>query len=127
MLYEAKCDAHIKKPPGWAVNFIYLYFYIACCAGEEFVEKYFVKSYRLAPVLSNIFAILFVEGQRGCPYLDHRLLLLKVVASNPLRIANPEQDTLCSFANESIANQTSACVILKLLVSFVVGHEGIID
>ena len=97
------------------MNFIYLYFYIACCAGEEFVEKYFVRSYRLEPVLSNIFAILFVEGQRGCPYLDQRLLLLKVVASNPLRFANPEQDTLCSLAKESMANQTSACVILKLL------------
>ena len=98
------------------VFLFYLYFYIACCAGEEFVGKYFVKSYRLDPVLSNIFAILLVEGQRGCPYLDQRLLLLKVVASNPLRFANPEQDTLCSFANESIANQISVCVILKLLV-----------
>ena len=85
----------INKPPmmGGAV-FLSVLFYIACCAGEESVEKYFVKSYRLAPVLSNIFAILFVEGQRGCPYLDQRLLLLNVVASNPLRFASPEQDTL---------------------------------
>ena len=76
------------------VYLFYLYFYIACCAAGDEEEKYFVKSYRLAPVLSNIFAILFVEGQRGCPYLDQRLLLLNVVASNPLRFASPEQDTL---------------------------------
>jgi hypothetical protein len=88
------CDAHTKNRPDGRFGLFYLYFYIACCAGEESVEKYFVKSYRLAPVLSNIFAILFVEGQRGCPYLDQRLLLLNVVASNPLRFASPEQDTL---------------------------------
>ena len=95
MLCDALCDATIKnRPDGRCFFLFYLYFYIACCAGEEFVEKYFVKSYKLAPVLSNIFAILLVEGQRGCPYLDQRLLLLNVVASNPLRFASPEQDTL---------------------------------
>ena len=104
-----------------------LCFYIACCAADEDPEKYFVKSDRFDPVLSNILAILFVDGQRGCPYFDQRLLLLKVVASNPLSFARPEHDTWWSFAKASIANQTSACVILKLLVSFVVGHEGIID
>ena len=50
---------------------------------KGFIDKYF-----------NILAILFVEGQRGCPYFDQRLLLLNVVASNPLRLASPEQDTL---------------------------------
>lgn len=47
------------------------------------------------PVEFNIFAILFVEGHLGCPYFDQRLLLLKVVASNPENLANPEQDMLC--------------------------------
>ena len=47
------------------------------------------------PVEFNIFAMLFVEGHLGCPYFDHRLLLLNVVASNPENFANPEQDILC--------------------------------
>ena len=55
------------------------------------------------PVEFNIFAILFVEGHRGCPYFDQRLLLLKVVASNPENLANPEQDMLCRKAKLSIA------------------------
>jgi hypothetical protein len=71
-----------------------VFYYAACWAAGEELEKYLVKSCKLAPVLSSIFAILFVDGQRGWPYLDQRLLLLNVVASNPLRFASPEQDTL---------------------------------
>ena len=52
-----------------------------------------------------------VEGHRGCPSLDQRLLLLKVVGSKPLHLASPEQDIPCSDANLSIARQTSSCVI----------------
>ena len=70
-----------------------------------------VKSWIDAPVEDRIFEILFVEGQRGCPSLVQRLLLLKVVGSKPLHRARPEHDMPCSKANRSIARQTSSCVI----------------
>ena len=57
-------------------------------------------------------AILFVEGHRGCPYFDQRLLLLKVVASNPENFANPEQDMLCWKAKLSIACHISWWVMV---------------
>lgn len=66
---------------------------------------YLKKSWGFAPVAERIFAILFVDGQRGCSYLENLLLLLNVVGSNPLRRANPEQDIPCSFANSSMACQ----------------------
>lgn len=65
----------------------------------------------LTPVASRIFAILFVGGQRGRPYLDQRLLLLNVVGSKPLRFARQEQDILHEYAKLSIAPHTSLCVI----------------
>ncbi len=68
----------------------------------------FVKSCILAPVDDNIFEILFVDGHRGCPSLDQRLLLLNVVGSKPLHFANPEQDIPCSVAKRSIARHTSS-------------------
>ena len=61
------------------------------------------KSWGVAPVAAIIFAMLLVDGQRGCSYLEIRLLLLKVVGSNPLRLASPEQDKPCSVANNSMA------------------------
>ena len=63
------------------------------------------KSWGLEPVASIIFAILLVEGHLGCSYLENLLLLLKVVGSRPLSLANPEQDIPCSFANSSMACQ----------------------
>ena len=69
--------------------------------------KYLIKSFNDAPVASRIFAMLLVDGHRGWPYLDQRLLLLNVVGSKPLRLANPEQDILCSRANVSMASHTS--------------------
>lgn len=78
--------------------------------------KCLIRSFIEAPVASKILAMLLVDGQRGCPYLDQRLLLLNVVGSNPLYLAKPEQDMLCSFANTSIAYQISLCVIFFLLV-----------
>lgn len=63
------------------------------------------KSCADAPVAANIFDILDVDGQRGCSYLENRLLLLKVVGSKPLHFANPEQVKPCSWANSSIACQ----------------------
>ena len=75
----------------------------------------FVKSSSDAPVEANILEILFVDGHRGCPSLDQRLLLLKVVGSKPLLFAKPEQDILCSVANFSIARHTSSWVIIFLL------------
>ena len=74
-----------------------------------------VKSWILAPVEDSIFEILFVDGHRGCPSLDQRLLLLKVVGSNPLHFASPEHDIPCSVAKRSIARQTSSWVIFSLL------------
>ncbi len=63
------------------------------------------KSWGCEPVASIIFAILLVEGHLGCSYFENRLLLLNVVGSKPLSLANPEQDIPCSFANNSIACQ----------------------
>jgi hypothetical protein len=63
------------------------------------------KSFGAAPVAANIFDMLAVDGQRGCSYLENLLLLLKVVGSKPLRLANPEQDRPCSRANNSMACQ----------------------
>jgi hypothetical protein len=70
-----------------------------------------VKSWILAPVDDKILEILFVDGQRGCPSFDQRLLLLNVVGSSPLHFASPEQDIPCSTAKRSIACHTSSCVI----------------
>ena len=53
---------------------------------------YLKKSWGAECVAFNIFDIVSVDGQRGCPNTDARLLLLKVVGSNPLRFAKPEQD-----------------------------------
>lgn len=44
----------------------------------------------LQPVALKIFAMLPVDGQRGCPYLEYRLDLLNVVGSKPLYFARPE-------------------------------------
>lgn len=91
-----------------------------------------VKSWILAPVDDKIFEILFVDGQRGWPSLDQRLLLLNVVGSKPLHFANPEQDIPCSVAKRSMARQTSSCVIFSLLWlnlghMLAVGHMSGID
>lgn len=74
-------------------------------------EKYLVKLLTVSPVAAKILAMLPVDGQRGWPYFDQRLLLLKIVGSRPLRRANPEQDILCALAKQSIAYHTSLCVI----------------
>lgn len=81
--------------------------YISFCL----FAKYLVKLLTLSPVAAKIFAILPVDGQRGWPYFDQRLLLLKIVGSKPLRRAKPEQDILCALAKQSIAYHTSLCVI----------------
>ena len=65
----------------------------------------------LHPVAPRIFAMLPVEGQRGWPYFEKRLLLLNVVGSKPLYFAKPEQVMLCACANRSIVFQMSLCVI----------------
>lgn len=66
---------------------------------------YLKKSCGAELVAFNILEIVSVDGQRGCPNTDARLLLLKVVGSSPLRFANPEQDIPWSWANDSIACQ----------------------
>ena len=76
--------------------------------------KYLIKSFNDAPVASRIFAMLLVDGHRGWPYLDQRLLLLNVVGSSPLHFAKPEHDIPCSVAKRSMARQTSSCVIFSL-------------
>jgi hypothetical protein len=63
------------------------------------------KSWGVDPVAEIIFAMLDVDGQRGCSYFENLLLLLNVVGSSPLSFANPEQDKPCSFANNSMARQ----------------------
>ena len=89
-----------------------------------------VKSLSDAPVDANIFEILLVDGQRGWPALDQRLLLLNVVGSKPLHFASPEQDILCSRAKLSIARQTSSCVIVLISYGypcFPIPHYDIIN
>lgn len=53
----------------------------------------------LQPVADSIFAMLPVDGQRGWPYFEKRLLLLNVVGSRPLYFARPEHVMLCACAN----------------------------
>lgn len=79
-----------------------------CCADGA---KYFIKSLSVAPVAFKIFAMLPVDGQRGWPYFDQRLLLLNDVGSRPQYFANPEHVILCSLAKRSIAYHTSLCVM----------------
>ena len=74
---------------------------------------YLAKSWIQAPVDAKILEILLVDGQRGCPSRDQRLLRLNVVGSSPLRFASPEQDIPCSDAKRSMARHTSACVMIR--------------
>ena len=76
------------------------------------------KSWAEECVDDNILEIVPVDGQRGCPNMVNRLLLLKVVGSSPLRFASPEQDILCSCANNSIAFQICSCVMIKISSEF---------
>lgn len=69
---------------------------------------YLAKSWIEDPVEAKILEILFVDGHRGCPSRDQRLLRLNVVGSKPLLFANPEQDIPCSVANRSMARHTSS-------------------
>ena len=71
----------------------------------------FAKSSMFDPVEDKIFEILRVDGHLGWPSLDHRLLLLKVVGSNLLFFASPEQDILCAAAKHSMAFHIDSCVI----------------
>ena len=80
-----------------------------------YVGKNCRKSFNVQLVPCNILAMLLVDGQRGWPYCEKRLLLLNVVGSNPQCFARPEQLILCAVAKQSIAFQTSACVIFVLL------------
>ena len=72
----------------------------------------FTNSLIVVPVAFNTLAMLYVDGQRGWPYLLNRLLLLNVVASRPANLANPEQDIFFEAANLTIARHSSSCVIL---------------
>lgn len=65
--------------------------------------KYLMNSFISVPVASKILAMLLVDGQRGCPYFDQRLLLLNIVGSSPLSFARPEHETLWAAAKQSIA------------------------
>ena len=60
------------------------------------------------PVAFNTLARLYVDGQRGCPYLLNLLLLLNVVASSPANFASPEQDILRDAASSTIARHSSS-------------------
>ena len=80
-----------------------------------FRGRNFIKSSISAPVAVSIFDMLCVLGHLSWPALDHLLLRLKVVGSNPPDFASPEQESFLSAANCSMAFQTSACVILALL------------
>lgn len=62
-------------------------------------------------VASNIFDIVWHDGQRGVPSEENCLLLLNVVASKPLTFAKPENDKPCNRANFSIALHNILCSI----------------
>lgn len=78
----------------------------SCSGGGTSI--YFAKSWIDAPVEAKILEMLFVDGQRGWPSRDHRLLRLNVVGSRPLHFAKPEHDIPCSVANRSMARHTSS-------------------
>jgi len=65
-----------------------------------------MKSPKFLPVAFRILDMLWVDGQRGCPYCENRLDLLKVVGSKPLNLASPEQVMFSHFAKLSIAFHT---------------------
>ena len=98
-------------PPGvlWVANSAH---YCRSSSGGG-TSIYLVKSWIQDPVDAKILAILLVDGHRGWPSRDHRLLRLNVVGSNPLRFASLEQDIPCADANRSIARHTSACVMIR--------------
>ena len=60
----------------------------------------------------NTLAIVENEGYLDLPYASQRLLLLNVVAFNPLFIANLDALTFCSWATRSIAIHIVLCVII---------------
>lgn len=66
------------------------------------------------------FATVLQDGHRGVPSGENCLLLLKVVASNPLSLANPEQDNPFSCASLEIAAHSIWCVITAFLLFFIV-------
>src|SRR6185312_5092780 len=72
------------------------------------------KSSRLAPVAARIFDTLSVEGQRSFPLAAPRLLLLKVVGSNPASLAKPDGDNPLRAASASIAVQICLCVSIVI-------------
>ena len=75
----------VKKTPRWRC-FILVYF------ERSSLLIYLKKSWGAEFVAFSIFEIVSVDGQRGWPNTDARLLLLKVVGSNPLRFASAEHD-----------------------------------
>lgn len=62
-------------------------------------------------VAEIILATVAHDGQRGLPSAENCLLLLKVVESNPLNFASPEQLNPCDWAKRSIARHIILCVI----------------
>ena len=99
---------------GFFVFVFFFFFFVVVVVGVGVGVLHFLelssfinlkKSCGVEFVALIIFAILLVDGQRGCSYFENLLLLLKVVGSRPLHFAKPEQDILCSLANMSIACQ----------------------
>src|SRR5882672_12443638 len=64
-------------------------------------------------VADRILARLSVEGQRSFPLAVPRLLLLKVVGSNPASLAKPEGDMPCRAARASMARQICGWVSIR--------------
>lgn len=73
---------------------------------------------RLIPVAFKTQARLYVDGQRKCPNLSIRLLLLNVVASNPATLASPEHESPIRFATLTMPHHNSSCVINSPLFLF---------
>jgi hypothetical protein len=104
--------AQIKQDPQLRVFF---YRYFSGCGGScDGIKR--TNSDIVIPVAFNTLAMLYVDGQRGCPYLLKRLLLLNVVASNPENLASPEHDILRDAANLTIARHKSSCVMVLTLL-----------
>lgn len=91
-------------------------FYLSFLFLSKLHGKNLSKSQSVIFAAFNTRTKLCVDGQRGKPFLLTRLLLLNVVAFNPAKQANPEQDMFKDFAKFIIPSHKSLFVIKPPLV-----------
>ena len=116
---EISYSARNKERPVWGVLFFYVadWFYLGCLVVCALCTKS-AKSYIVIFIALIILAIVQHEGHLGVPSDENFLLLLNVVASRPLFLANPEQLNPLCLAIFSIACHSISCSILFFSLCF---------